>query len=232
MQEIQDIVNARVLAMAESGEIQNSIEEGVKTAINKAIEKQFESWGNITKQIEECLNEKLKIDLSTIDIPCYNETMAKVVNQTINKFMLGQAAEKLMQGVEEKLSPLPSEMTIADFVNKIIEFWRTDDCNDLEDLDDYATVEFEVGSTIKGSHSLKIWKKRKEGLHNDRNVSEEIHLHINDGKVRLRHGWNPTCLFDSDAFIFKAYASSMLLTKLEDFDPETDCDLSLRPEYD
>lgn len=229
MKEIQSVVNAQVLSMCESGEIQRSVEEGVKSAINKAIEKQFESWGNITKQIEKIFDDNLKVDTSQLDIPCYNKVMMMAVNQKINEFFLDGAGEKLLAGIEDKLSPLPKEMHIKDFVNKICEMWRTDEPWDASDLDFYATVEFVVEDS--GYANLKMWKQKDSTGYRSHGRTEDVHLYIGkDGEIRLRHAWNPTTLFDADGFIFKAYSSGMVLTGFDGFDAEDDCDLMIKSE--
>ncbi len=234
MKEMQSIVNEQVLKMCDSGEIQKAIEDGVKRSIDSAIAKQFESYGNITKQINKVFDEKLKVDTSEIDIPCYNQIMTIAINQKISEFFLDKAGKKLMDSMEGILSPLPSEMSIVEFVNKICEFWKTDEPWDCDDLDDYATVELITSENVSSWFDLKMWKKKESTYSHlsNRDLSEDVHLMINkdDGKIRLRHRWNPTSLYYEDAFIFKAYSSGMKLTGLDSFDPEDDCDLTLKGE--
>lgn len=53
MKTIQEIVNGKVASMIEDGTIVKAIGDGVEKAITSAIKTQFESYGSITKQIEE-----------------------------------------------------------------------------------------------------------------------------------------------------------------------------------
>lgn len=223
MQEIQRIVNEKVLEMSTSGEIQQSVEDGVKSAINKAIEKQFESWGNITKQLEKAFDENLKVDEKQINIPCFSAVMTEVVNKNINEFFKGQAADKLHELMKNKLSPLPDEMSLVELVNMICKEWFVDDYDSRDEVDDYATIEFE--ETNYGWYSMTIWKKKEERF----SSGDKIQLTINkDGSLQGRHGsTNPYYLFDVDALIFKAYAQGIKFTGVESFE-EHECELSLK----
>ncbi|MFT6586052.1 MAG: hypothetical protein ACJAUY_000633 [Cognaticolwellia sp.] len=228
MKELQEIMNAKVLEMANAGTIQKSIEDKVEAAIQSAINDQFKSYGDVTKQIGELLTKKLKIDAKNFDIPTYNEVLSKAVNQKVNEFFETKAASRMMQTMDKLFAPLPEEMTLKTFVETICNHWKTDEPWDADDIDDYATVEFEK-SDYSG-YNLKMWKqKESSGLYSSsRTNSEDIHLYISEkGEIRLRHTWNPTILRDEDSFIVKAYASSVTLTDLTDFDSD-DCDLTLK----
>jgi hypothetical protein len=227
MKELQAIMNAKILEMAEAGTIQKSIETKVEQAIESAINDQFKSYGNVSKQIENLLNEKLKIDASNIDIPTYNEVLGMAVKQKINKYFESKAASRMMKTMDKLFAPLPEEMPLVTFVNTICTHWKTDEPWDADHLDDYATVEFE--ELDYGGYYLEIWKqKSNSSTYSSRDNAADIHLYISkDGEIRLRHSWNPTYLHNEDSFIVKAYASNLRLTGLEDFDTD-DCELTLK----
>lgn len=230
MKEIQDIVNAQVKEMSESGEIQKQVEEGVKAAINKAIDRQFESYGNITKQLEDAFKENLLLDKSNLDIPSLNAIMTGVVNANINEFYKGQAADKLHALMKEKLEPLPNEMSVVEFVDMICKAWFVDDYESYDEVDDYATVEIEDGLSHVGIKGLKIFKKKGGRYGSDESVDVGFSIDKKTGFATLsgRHrSTSPYYLFDADALIFKAYAQGVKFTGLDDFD-EDDCDLSLK----
>lgn len=231
MKEIQDIVNAQVKLMAESGEIQKQVEDGVKLAINKAIDRQFESYGNITKQLEEAFKENLLLDNRNLNIPSLNAVMTEVVNKNINEFYKGQAADKLHTLMKEKLEPLPNELSVVDFVNMICKEWFVDDYESRDDVDDYATVEVRDDLSHCSITSLKIHKKEGGSY----SSGEYVEIVFSKGRgedkswtLQGRHGsTNPYYLFDVDALIFKAYSQGVKFTGVDDFDSD-DCDLSLK----
>jgi len=226
MKEIQDIVNAQVLKMTESGELQKAVEDGVKASIKRAIDDQFNSYGGITKQLKDVFNQNLKIDNRNIDIPSFNAVMTEVVNANINEFYRGQAAEKLHSLMTEKLKPLADTMTLADFIELLCAEMKPDDYQDYDDVDDYATVEIEDRNSWH--YSLKIWKKKTSSYGRDN--QPDLHLTISKDSSTLqgRHGsTNPYYLFNSDALVFKAYSQGVIFTDVSNFDPD-DCDLSLK----
>ena len=229
MKEIQDVVNAQVKLMSESGEIQKQVEDGVKSAIKKAIERQFESYGNVTKQLESAFKDNLLLDKSSLDIPSLNAVMTEVVNANINKFYRGQAAEKLHALMKEKLSPLPETMALHEFVSLLCKEMFVDEYDRYDEVDDFATVECEASNY--GTYNLKVWKQKESTY--GRSNSCDVHLSINkDGTLNGRHGsTSPYYLFDVDAMIFKAYSQGVIFTGVGGFDSD-DCELSLKdPEY-
>jgi len=225
MKEIQDIVNAQVLKMTESGEIQAAVEKGVKDSINKAINEQFGSWGGITKQLESAFKENLLLDNRNLDIPSLNAVMTEVVNTNINEFYKGQAAEKLHTLMKEKLAPLPNTMKLSEFVDLICKEYKVEDYDSFDEVDYYATIEFS-----KSNYSwfdLKVWKKKENSYGRDNGADLQLTI-SKDGKLQGRHGsTNPYYLFDVDALVFKAYSQGVIFTDFEDFN-EDDCDLSLK----
>jgi hypothetical protein len=232
MQELHAVVDKKVAAMIESGEIEKSIELGIEKSINESIRRQFESYGNITEQLNKLLDEKLKIDPSQIDIPTYNDVMLKAVEQKIAEFFESKAAAKLMEGMNKLFAPLPESMDIHEFINKIVAHWKAEDHYDIDNTDEYATVELKESEHSIGGYRLDLWKQRESGYITKRENSPEVSLYIGkDGDIRLRHTWNPTTLYGEDSLIIKAYASSMTLTGLADFD-EDDCELCLHPDED
>ena len=225
MKEIQDIVNAQVKLMSESGEIQKQVEDGVKSAINKAIDRQFESYGNITKQLEDAFKENLLLDNHRLNIPSLNAVMTEVVNTNINEFYKGQAAEKLHSLMKEKLAPLPNTMKLCEFVDLICKEYKVEDYDSFDEVDDYATVEF--GKSNYSWFELKVWKKKENSYGRDNGADLQLTI-SKDGTLQGRHGsTNPYYLFDVDALVFKAFSQGVIFTDFEDFDQD-DCDLSLK----
>ena len=226
MKEIQDIVNAQVLKMAESGEIQQAIEDGVKASIKKAIDDQFNSYGSITKQLKDVFSENLKIDNRNLDIPSFNAVMTEVVNANINEFYKGQAAEKLHSLMEEKLKPLVDTMSLADFVDLICKELHVDEYESYDEVDDYATVEF--SDYNQWFYSLKIWKQKSNTFGRDNDPDLHLTISKDSSTLQGRHGsTNPYYLFNVDALIFKAYSQGVIFTEVSSLDPD-DCELSLK----
>lgn len=232
MQELHALVDKKVADLIQSGEIEKSIELGIEKSINESIRRQFESYGNITKQLDKLLDEKLKIDPSQMDIPTYNDVMLKAIEQKIGEFFESKAAAKLMEGMNKLFAPLPESMDIHEFINKIVAHWKAEDHYDIDNTDEYATVELKENDSLLGGYNLQIWKQLESGYYSKSKNPSEVSLYIGEGgDIRLRHTWNPTILHGEDSLIIKAYASSMVITGLADFDEDL-LDLRLHPDTD
>ena len=228
MKGIQEIVNNKVAEMVEGGAIQEKIEACIDKAINESIESQFRSYGHIQKQIEESLKTGLAVNMDDLPFETYNEQMLVIIKQKMGEFFKDSASERFIKEMEKILDPAPKEMSINDFIEKVVEFWKTDEPWDSDDLDECATVEVEDHS--EGCINLKMWKQKMSTYSlSSRENPEDLHLFIINGKIRINHkvGYNPTCFMEHEAFIFKLYAAETILTGLDEFDPD-DCDLTLK----
>ncbi len=234
MQEIQDLVNAKVASMASDGSIEKAVNDGVEKAITSALKSQFESWGNLTKQIEEALKTGLQINLGKLDFETYNEQMLVAIKIKLGNMFAGAASEKFLSEIDELLKPVAKEVTIKDFVEKIVSFWKTDEPWDADDLDVEATVEIEVNHTHTTSHTLKMWKQKnsRSSFSSHRENSPDVQLFIIDGKIRIshKHTYNPYTFSEHEAYIFKLYGAGSVITGLDEFDID-DCDLTLKEEH-
>lgn len=227
MEQIQKIVNDKVQAMVDDGSIQNKIEVGIEAAIESAISQQFQSYGGITKQIEDALKDGLKINIKDLPFESYNEQMLVAVKARLGVLFQGAASERFMAEMDKLLATPPKEMHIREFVETIVGMWKEDIYYDSDGYDEYATVEVEteLEHGLSGV-TLKMWKK-KMGAYSSNQA--DIHLYIIDGAIRISHrqSYNTTCFESSEAFIFKLYAAGTIITGIEDFDPD-DCDLTLK----
>tara|TARA_Y100001001_G_scaffold59284_2_gene56150 strand:- start:16924 stop:17625 length:702 start_codon:yes stop_codon:yes gene_type:complete len=233
MKEINEIVNNHISSLQSEGILQKAIEEGVGKAVMKAIEEQFNSWGGITKQLEAIFKEKLLIDASNLDLPTYNHVMGQAVKMRIEKHLTEEAGARMMASIEELLTPMPAEIKTHDFIEKICEYWKSDDpCSCYDDLDEYATVEVtENDGVLRDSYNLKIWKQRKEDSYlRSRDRSPDVHLYIIEGEIRLSHTFNPTRLREEESVIVKAYTAGTKLIDIDEYDPD-DYEYELKGEY-
>ncbi len=225
MEAIQQIVNDQVQAMIDSGAIQKSIETNIEQSINSAIESQFRSYGNLTEQISDGFKEGLKINFADIPFEAYNQQMLVAVKTKLGNLFAAEASEKFMSEMDKLLAPAPPEISIKDLVEKIVEFWKTDDS---DEIDEYAKVEFEEWeySSRGEDFNLKMWKKEESRYGSNR---PELHLFINKDGIRINHDhkYNPTCFSEHDAFIFKLYSAGTKIIDLDSFDPD-DCNLTLK----
>ena len=228
MKELQEVVNKKVQEMIDDGAIVKTIEDGVSKAIESAFNSQFERYGGVVEQLEKALEEGLQINTKDMPFETYNEQMLVAVKQKVGDLFQGAASERFMSEIDKVLAPAPKQIDIHEFVSDIAAMWKTDEPWDADDLDDYATIEWEEPSwsTDGTSHSLKMWKQRESRFGASR---ADLELFISNGKILInhKHGYNPTCFSEHDALIFKMYAAGTEITGIADFD-ENNCELQLK----
>ncbi len=225
MEAIQQIVNNQVQTMIDSGAIQKSIELSIEKSINSAINAQFESYGNLTKQIKDGFEEGLKIDFKDMPFESYNQQMLAAIKTKISNLFAAEASTKFMLEMDKVLEPAPLEIHIKDLVEKIVEFWKKDD---HDNLDEYAKVEFQEWeySSRGEDFNLKMWKNQEDQYSSS---SPDLQLFISSDGIRInhKHSYNPTCFSEDDAFIFRLYSAGTKITGMDSFNSD-DCDLTLK----
>ena len=233
MDNVQEIANAKIADLVESGAIKETIENSVQKAITKAIEQEFESYGSITKQIKEAIEEGLQINTRDLPFETYNQQMLVAVKLKLGNLFAGAASERFMSEMDKLLEPAPKEITIVEFVNKICKMWYSDDY-DAENRDDYATVRTDDDGYSDKSCTLKMWKQLESTGYGSRGENPPtMQLYTIDGAIRINHNhsYNPTCFSETEAYVFKLYAAGTKITGIEDFD-EHECNLELRESRD
>lgn len=224
MKEINDIVTAKLAAMHESGAIEKMISESVEKSIASAIKESFERYGSITKTIEEAIKAGFKLDPGAIDFDHYNAVMLSAVKQKVMSAFGDDARSRFMQEMDKVLEPAPESIDIHDFVSRIAEMWR-ENYSEFDEYDECATVEINPAFDFSQDTDkrVSIWNKRKDGgRHFSTDNSSQIELFVCKGKIRISHRmrFNPTCLDEVEAYIFKLYAAGTEITGINDYDPD------------
>ncbi|EJG0880642.1 hypothetical protein [Vibrio parahaemolyticus] len=228
MKELQEIVSNKVNDMVSNGVIEKAIEDAVDKCITKVLEDQFRSYGEFSKQMENIIQSKLRIDPDSISIPTYEDQMAKVMNNTLNKFMTSEAMTRFEKMAADKFGVLPTEMPVADFINNIVEYWRDGDDFDKQDMAQEAEVQIEASPYGKSSFALKINSGKVTPRYSSyARAGEEVELYVIDGKIRCNHSFDPYKTRDVESFIYRSYAQGVALTGLADFD-ESECNLTIK----
>ncbi|HCG7649467.1 TPA: hypothetical protein NJ443_003695 [Vibrio parahaemolyticus] len=228
MKELQEIVSNKVNDMVNSGVVEKAIEDAVSKCITKVLEDQFRSYGELSKQMEKVIQDKLRIDPDRISIPTYEDQMIKVMNSTLNKFITSEAMVRFEKMAEDKFGALPTEMPVTDFINNIVEYWRDGDDFDKQDMSEEAEVQLEASPYGKSSFTLKINSGKVTPRYSSyARAEEEVELYIIDGKIRCNHSFDPYKTRDVESFIYRCYAQGVVLTGLADFN-ESDCNLIIK----
>ena len=220
MKELNELVQNKLNEMAESGAIENLINDQVEKLVANALSDTFKSYSPLSKKLAESLKSGLDVDFEKIDYASYNAIMLSAVQGHIDRYFGKQMHKDLDEQIEALLSVPPKEISLADLADNIAKLIRSQ----LDEEDDYlSSISFELRESYGKTLEVTL----------DTNGSNKniCSLYLGNGPVatiRINHkhnqSFNPTWARDLEqsisAYTFKLYAAKTVITGLEDFDPD------------
>lgn len=91
---IQEITNARIAELHESGAIKKQIEDGIDKTIKSAIDDAVSSY-SFKREIEEKVAKELSVVANTIGFDGYTKHLTQKLNSIINKYAKDDLAKKI-----------------------------------------------------------------------------------------------------------------------------------------
>lgn len=228
--DLQKVLNSETQKLIESGTIEDMVKKNLEKCVSDLVAEQFRYGSPIKKSLEKALEGALSIDLSEVSLSSMFTFVADHAKSELSKVISDEAKSKYIDEVNSILKPLPDEMTIESFVEQIIQFWLEDDC-DKSDWEEDATIEIE--EHFWGGQSLKVYVNEKP-RYGTTSKAKDVEIYLGDNKdgyntvkISHRNSYNPTCLHDEEALIFKAYTQQVKITGVSDFD-SCDIDTSVK----
>jgi len=235
MQELKDKMNTMACQYIDSPEFEKHLEKTIQGTINSSVENCFRSYGDIAKNLEKAIQDKMKIDFSQVEIPELTTMVIKIAQAKIAEVLNEQAAQKLGNILSETLAPAPKEITVQEIVDLIIA-----DIQENGDVEaDHATVKIE---TSDYGVDLKIWKgettrKSYSSYSSDTKLSPDVDLYIHKDSKKIRIIRNlderrtfGTCIYGYEAKLYLMFCAGTIVTDILECDAD-DLNTSIR-EYD
>lgn len=216
MKELQKLFNERIQHFFESGHIQQKIDAAVRECFDDCIDSSFR-YGDLKKQVQSVVTEKVEISMDQIDIQSYNGVLAAAINEKVSALTGDQANVLLSEFLGGLISDAPKEITMHELAENIVEYYRSTNDN-LADFGEYycltMNLEHEDSYTFKVTEDSKQYSERKANLYL---------MATNDGchRIAINHEMNianPTCLHGIDGYLFKLYAARTKITEVDLFD--------------
>lgn len=91
---IQEIANARIAELHESGSIQKQIEDGIDKTIKNAIDDAVSSYG-FKREIQDKVETELSAVANTIGFDGYTKFLTEKLTDVIGKYVKGDMAKKI-----------------------------------------------------------------------------------------------------------------------------------------
>ena len=235
MKEFENIFQEAVNEYVNSGDIQKRIKEKVKQTFDSIIDSAF-SWGDLKKNIENVIKEKVKIDPNQVELDTYNIMIENALKDKLLEFKNNEAAANFSKTIDKMFGEAPKEIDIHKLIDSIVEKQK-ENLYDIESYEEYAEVEKKLD--LDSSYQTADFKIKFE-YENRYSSGEEVSLHLSRMDKEKDQTWrlsishkmniNPTALFDVEAYIFQLYAAGTRITGVEEFNGHN-CDLLLREEY-
>lgn len=128
MNNLQEMLNASLASMFESGKAQEIVDAHVERMLKDAVANVTRSYSEFGKTLEAKLVEHLKVDFEKIDFPAYNHLVTQVVQRALRHTLQEDAAKKLEADIREMLAgEIPAEITLSQLVGELKQ-WAREDC--------------------------------------------------------------------------------------------------------
>lgn len=224
--DLQKVLNAETEKLMASGTIEEMVKKNLEKCVADLVSEQFRRGSPIKKSLEKSLEGALNIDLSEVDLSSMFTFVTDHAKSKLHQIISNEANSKYLEEVDKILKPLPEEMTLESFAEQIIKFWHDDSYEDKDDWSDCATIDLE--SHDWGGKTIKIYIEESRTYSSSTSKAKEVHIFLGEKeeegyhtvKISHKQNYNPTCLREEEAFIFKAYTQQVKLTGFDTFDSD------------
>lgn len=132
MNSLQEMMNASLASMFESGKAKEIVDGYVEKMVRDAVSSATRPYSEFGKALEAKLTEHLQVDFEKIDFPAYNHLVTQVVQRALRHTLMDDAAKKLEADIAEMLAgETPKEITFSKLVEQLKE-WAREDCYEAE----------------------------------------------------------------------------------------------------
>lgn len=152
---IQEIANARIAELHQSGSIKKQIEDGIDKTIKSAIEDAVSSY-SFKREIENKVAKELSVVANTIGFDGYAKHLTQKLNNIISKYAKGELAKK----IEKEFSSIYLDKRESIKLSEIFEAYKDYLQNELdwEEQIDWGGIRLERENS--GYLSYKVGKPK------------------------------------------------------------------------
>lgn len=123
--DINELVNASLAEMANSGRLSQVIAKHVEKAVEESVQSAVSYNSEFQKAIKEAIKTAVCVDFSGVGLAGYNDMVVKIVKEQLDQHMKTVVNRDICQNLETLLSPVPSEIHLSKLVDEFKE-WIVD----------------------------------------------------------------------------------------------------------
>jgi hypothetical protein len=219
MLDLNKIVKEAMEKIAGENFVMDIVEKRLKKTIEDVIEDTFRSYSDFGKNLKAHVDEKLKVDLHSLNIEGYNGLVLATVKEQLDTIISIQGIDRIKQSLDEMLKDVKSEYKLSEILEK---FRESEFDEDEMDCQEYFTLVIEPASCgFTHIYFDKESNKRKYGCQFGIDIDKDGRAY----SVKLRDKVIDTKkilggLYGLEALLFKIYSSGakVLLDQGNDVD--------------
>ncbi|MBT2917735.1 hypothetical protein [Vibrio anguillarum] len=158
MKELQQIVNEQINAMISAGAIEQMISEKLQETMKDSVNQAMRSHSDFGKSIQAKIEESINASLKHVTIPEYNKFISDVVMESYTEAMNATAKAHMKELLDEKLAPVPKEMTAQALLKEIQSYWGEHARSNGHDEIEIQWEEHDSAIYLKAIHPEHDWK--------------------------------------------------------------------------
>jgi hypothetical protein len=177
---IKQIIFNSIEKMELTGIIDNAIEKEIKEAIHHIIKEEFSWYSDFGKALKEHIKNEIKIDLSTISLKEYNQTIINICRGLLEESLIKDSENQIKNLLNTFDIDIPENIKLSEIVEKIKDFWLAD----IEDQKEITCI-YEKSDTVGGYGHFYVDPKNSTDKYS---CSVQIAFHEIDGqpgKIRI-----------------------------------------------
>lgn len=116
--------------LKEEGYVEQVIKEQIKKTVATVIQDCFGSWSKLSKALTKEIQENIHINLSSLDIPTYNQVVFNAIKEELERSVYNEGAKRIQEQIQQMLGTAKEEYKLSEVVDRLVEAEL-----DLEELD-------------------------------------------------------------------------------------------------
>jgi hypothetical protein len=122
---VDEIVNAKVKSMIDSGSIAEMIEAKIESTISEVVESELRSYSDFGKGLKSYINKSLQVDFDSLGFEGYHENLLRVISKVYKNSVESEHLEKVKKITEEMLANPPELVTLSSLIEAVKEKARS-----------------------------------------------------------------------------------------------------------
>ncbi|CAM2361078.1 hypothetical protein LISE100100_00245 [Listeria seeligeri] len=146
---LNEIVNNSMQEISESGLVQEIVKNEIEETLKSTLSTSFGRYSKFGKSLESEIREKIKVDLSKMNLIEYNQLVTNVIADTLQ----GEIGDKSIKMVKDNLESLFNPGGASETLTRLVEKMVESDI-DFDDDESYREISFHFKGYENGENGF------------------------------------------------------------------------------